>query len=167
METNKRGMASMVRLIGEDSTEQKLIDDIATHGWHWIHILAEGAHVGYAFTVGLFQSYGHPELIVFGLPREVAGEMLAICAHAALSGSPIDLTHPTDALLESGSCEFAEVPASAYRQYVGYALWYYEKQPFPLYQIAWPSRDGLFPWQPDAAASFRQTQPVIGVPPKS
>lgn len=154
----------MVQLTGNDKAEQKLLDDIAVHGWHCIHILADGARVGYSFTVGLFQSYGHPELIVFGLPRQVAHEVLVICANAVRSGSPIDFTRPTEALLESASCDFAEVPASAFRESVGFALWYYEKKPFPLYQIVWPSRDGLFPWHPEASESFREAQPVIGIP---
>jgi hypothetical protein len=163
MEANSRETVRMAQLTGRDRTEQKLIDDIASHGWHWIHIPAEGARVGYSFTVGLFQSYGHPELIVVGLPRQVAHDMLACCASAAQAGSPIDLTRPTDALLENGACAFAEVPASAYREYAGYALWYYEKKPFPLYQIVWPSRVGLFPWHPEAPGSFREAQPVIGM----
>lgn len=155
----------MVRLSGEDKSEQKVIDDIATHGWHCIHITAEGALVSYSFTVGLFQSYGHPELIVFGLPQQVAHDILATAADAARSGSPIDLTEPTQALLTDACCEFVAVPATAYREHVGYALWYYEKKLFPLYQIVWPSRSGLFPWHPEASISFREAQPVIGIPP--
>jgi hypothetical protein len=154
----------MARLAGEDKSEQKLVDNVAVHGWHCIHILAEGEHVAYSFTVGLFHSYGHPELIIFGLAREVAHDILTIAADAARSGSPIDLTQPTDAFLKNGHCEFAKVPASAYREHVGSALWYYETKPFPLYQIVWPSKTGNFPWEPEVSAAFREAQPVIGVP---
>jgi hypothetical protein len=61
-------------------SEQKVIDDIADFGWHCVNTLAEDEHVAYSFTVGLFQSYGHPELIIFGLPSQVAHQVLAIAA---------------------------------------------------------------------------------------
>jgi len=154
----------MVRLAGEDKSEQKLVDNVAEHGWHCIHILAEGEHVAYSFTVGLFHSYGYPELIIFGLPRDVAHDILTIAADAAQSGAPVDVTRPSDAFLKNGHCKFAKVPASAYREHVGSALWYYEKKPFPLYQIVWPSKTGHFPWDPDVSDAFREAQPVIGVP---
>lgn len=152
----------MIRMIGEDESEQKVIDDIAEYGWHCIHIFAEGEHVGYSFTVGLFQSYGHPELIIFGLSAQVAHQILAIAAAAAKAGSPIDLAQPTGALLEDYSCCFAEVPLAEYHEHVGYARWYYQGNGFPLYQIVWPSRSGLFPWHHQATAEFRAAQPVIG-----
>jgi hypothetical protein len=152
----------MVRTVGEDKSEQKVIDDIAQYGWHCVNIMAEGENVEYSFTIGLFQSYGHPELIIFGLPSSVSHQVLAIAADAAKAGSPLDLTRPTDALLNNYSCCFVEVPFSEYRDHVGYARWYYQGNNFPLYQIVWPSRSGLFPWHHQATAEFRGAQPVLG-----
>ncbi|WP_296278876.1 DUF4262 domain-containing protein [Pseudoxanthomonas sp.] len=152
----------MVRTVGEDKSEQKVIDDIAEHGWHCVNIVAEGEHVEYSFTIGLHQTYGHPELIIFGLPSKVSHQILAIAADAAKAGAPLDLSKPTDALLNQYSCCFAEVPFSEYREHVGYARWYYLGNNFPLYQIVWPSRSGLFPWHHQATSEFRAAQPVLG-----
>jgi hypothetical protein len=91
----------MVRTVGEDKSEQKVIDDIAEYGWHCVHVIAEGELVEYSFTVGLFKSYGHPELIIFGLPSKVSHQILAIAVEAAQAGSPLDLTQPSDALLKN------------------------------------------------------------------
>jgi len=156
----------MVRTIGEDKSEQKVIDDIANFGWHCISIVAEDEQVAYSFTVGLFQSYGHPELIIFGLPSQVAHQILAIAADAAKSGAPLDLTQPTDALLNNYQCCFAEVPLTEYYEHVGYCQWYYQGNDFPLYQIVWPSRSGLFPWHHQATPEFRASQPVIAQAPE-
>ena len=151
----------MIRIAGEDESEQKVIDDIAAYGWHCVNILAEGDLLPYSFTVGLFHSYGHPELIIFGLRSEVAHQILAIAADAAKSGAPLDLSQPTDELINSYSCCFAQVPLTEYRDHVGYCRWFYQGNEFPLYQIVWPSRAGLFPWHPDATPEFRSIQPVI------
>ncbi|GGA88289.1 hypothetical protein GCM10011521_28320 [Arenimonas soli] len=156
----------MVRTVGEDKSEQKLLDDIAEFGWHCVHILAEGEHVEYSFTVGLFQSFRHPELIIFGLPAKVAHQILSIAAHEAKRGAPLDLSSTSDALLNGYSCCFAEVPISEYSDHVGFSRWYYQGNEFPLYQIIWPSRSGLFPWHPDAAEQFKIAQPVIAMAPR-
>jgi len=155
----------MVRTIGEDDSEQKVIDDIAEHGWHCVHILAEGELVEYSFTIGLFQSYGPPELIVFDLPSKISHRILTTAADAAKSGSPLDLSQPTDALINDYACCFVQVPLSEYHEHVGYARWYYQGNGFPLYQIVWPSRSGLFPWHPQATTEFRAAQPVIALAP--
>ncbi len=151
----------MVRYLGQDRSEQKVIDDIAKFGWHCVHIHAEGEFVEYTFTVGLFQTYKHPELIIFGLPSKVSHQILTIAANAAGSDTPLDLNQPTDALLDVYSCCFTEVPKTEYHEHVGYARWYYEGDDFTLYQVIWPCRSGFYPWHPLATAEFKRAQPVI------
>ena len=152
----------MIRTIGEDKGEQKVIDDIAAYGWHCMNIMADGDQPPFSFTIGLFQSYGHPELIIFGLRSEIAHQILAIAADAAKAGTPFDLSKSSDEFVEGYSCCFAQVPFSQYYEHVGYARWYYNGNSFPLYQIVWPSRDGIYPWHPAADQEFRAIQPILG-----
>lgn len=152
----------MVCTVGSDSGEVKLLSDIEKFGWHCLNILAEDEEPPYSFTVGLFHTFNYPELIIFGLPANVAHQILRIAADALKNGAPIDLSSPTEDLLKGYACCFVEVPASQYRENVGFCRWFYEGNAFPLYQIVWPSREGYFPWHPDAAASFRSAQPVLG-----
>lgn len=35
-----------------------------------MHIAADGEGTGYAFSIGLWHSHRHPELVVFGFPPE-------------------------------------------------------------------------------------------------
>jgi predicted RNA binding protein YcfA (HicA-like mRNA interferase family) len=150
-----------VREVGEDESEQRVIDDVAKFGWHCINIHPEGDEVGYAFTVGLFASYGHPGLIIFGLQSQTAHAILSIAARAAKDGAPLNLDQSTDALLEGYSCCFGQVSREEYREHVGYCRWFYYGNNFPLYQVIWPSRSGLFPWHPEATDEFRTAQPII------
>lgn len=155
----------MVRTIGEDESERKVIEDIASFGWHCVHVLAEGDLPEYAFTIGLFHTYKQPELIIFGLPCKVSHPILGVAADTAKSGRILDLEQPSDELLNGASCCFAKVPTSKYGENVGFCCWYYRGNDFPLYQIVWPSREGLFPWHPKASREFRQLQPVITTTP--
>jgi hypothetical protein len=156
----------MPQMLGNDDGERKVIDDIAEYGWHCVGIHAEGDDGPYAFTVGLFQTLGHPELLIYGLSQKTAHQILTIAANAAKAGRPLDMSASTDELLDGSECCFVEVPKSAYYEHVGYARWYYQGNDFPLYQIVWPSRDGHFPWHPDATPEFRTTQPVLAHAPK-
>lgn len=152
----------MVRVVGKEPSERKVIDNIAQYGWHCVHIMAEGDDGPYSFTIGLFHTYQHPELLIFGLPADVAHPILHIAVRAIQRGEPLNLSAPTDELLEGYPCCFVEVPATEYHDYVGFCRWYYEGNGFPLYQIVWPNRLGQFPWHPEATASFKRLQPVLG-----
>jgi len=63
------GVTNRVRTVAEDASEQKIIDDIAEFGWHCAHIMADGEHVQYSFTVGF--------------SPDVAHKILSIAAHEA------------------------------------------------------------------------------------
>lgn len=152
----------MVRQIADDIPEQKVIDDVARYGWHCMNVLAEDASPGFSFTIGHFHSNGRPEFIIVGLRPEVAHKVLGLAVDAMQSGAIVDLSLPTDKLLNGYPCVFVQVPESEYHEYVGFCRWYYEGNAFPLYQIVWPSKHGQFPWHPEASAAFRATQPVIG-----
>src|SRR5437667_10027912 len=105
----------MVRSTATDDGERKVLDDIAKYGWHCLNILEENGQPPWAFSIGLFQTWKHPELIVFGLKRDVAHEILNIIATGLAEHRRIDLSRPTDDLLQSGSCLFVEVPVSLSR----------------------------------------------------
>ena len=152
----------MVRKIAEDASEQKVIDNIAEYGWHCVNISAEGTLPGFAFTVGTFQSYKHPEFIVFGLRSDVAHQVLNLAVSGLNSGAIFDLSAPTDELLNGYPCVFVRVPEAEYHEHVGFCRWYYEGNAFPLYQIVWPSKHGNFPWHAEASDAFRAVQPVLG-----
>lgn len=152
----------MVRKTCDDESDRKLIDDIATYGWHCVRIAAEENLPCFAFTVGVFHSYQHPEFIIFGLRSDIAHRVLTLAIDGMRSGAIFDLALPTDELLNGYPCVFIRVPEAEYFEHVGFGRWFYEGNDFPLYQIVWPSRAGLFPWHPDASEAFRAEQPVLG-----
>jgi hypothetical protein len=152
----------MSRTYATDDSEQNVLDNIARYGWHCVHVLGEGEHRAFSYTVGLDQSYGYPELLIYGLPRDTSHAVLAIAAEKAAQHQPIDVTRPTDELLEGYPCVFVEIPKDEYPEHVGFARWFYEGDSFPVQQIVWPSRGGFFPWHEEAPDSFKKAQPVLG-----
>ncbi len=150
--------------VGSDDAERKVLADIKKFGWYCLNILEEGSQPPWTFSIGFHKTWNFPELIVIGLKKDVAHSTLNIVATQLAEGRRLDLASASDDLFNDISCCFVEVPKSIYREYVGTAGWFYGGSNFPLYQIVWPSRDGYFPWNDLASASFRQWQPVLGSP---
>ncbi|HTC50456.1 MAG TPA: DUF4262 domain-containing protein [Steroidobacteraceae bacterium] len=152
----------MPRTNSSNEYEQRILANIQRSGWQCTSVGAGEGSPCFSYTIGLFHSFGFPELIVLGLRPSTAYGMLKIAADAARAGNPLNLTKPSDALLEGYQCEFVPVPSAAYGQYVLSASWYYEAEVFPVHQVVWPSEEGMFPWDATADAGFRATQPVLG-----
>ncbi|WP_428506883.1 DUF4262 domain-containing protein [Roseateles sp.] len=152
----------MPRTQASDSGEQKLLDDIRAFGWHCLSVSGDAEHEPFSYTVGLFQTYGCPELLIYGLRRDTAHSVLCIAAAAAARGQPLKPDEPTDELLEGYACVVVPVPRGEYQEHFGFAIWYYEGYDFPVQQIVWPSRAGHLPWHAEATDSFRAAQPVLG-----
>jgi hypothetical protein len=113
---------------------QQLRDGIAEHGWLCVHIMAEQGEAPYSFTVGLFRTYSHPELIIFGLAPEVAHAMLSRAVENIQQGQL--LGHgPCSGLIDGVNCETRWVPIEQYQRYVALCRQYYAGDRFPLLEI--------------------------------
>ena len=69
-----------------------------------------------------------------------------------------------DILQDPYKCVFREVNRCYYRDYVGYALWFYEDDPFPLMQCFWPDKDGRYPCDDGSNDYIRSAQPLLFIP---
>jgi hypothetical protein len=67
-----------------------------------------------------------------------------------------------DLLVESRIC-FVEVPLQTYGEYLGAAIWFYEKspRPFPCLQMVWSDREGRFPWHTEYDKRLKGYQPLL------
>jgi Domain of unknown function (DUF4262) len=147
--------------VAKDEPERIVLSNIAEFGWHCVNVIEDDGHPPWSFTIGLFETWDHPEFIVIGRSRATSHELLKTLAYDIEMNCQPDLTDANGHLLLGLKCHFLEVNTRYYSDYVGFALWYYRKRKFPLYQIVWPDRDGLYPWHPHAPRSFKEWQPVL------
>jgi len=152
----------MPRTVASNDYERDLLTNIEKYGWQSTSVFGEKGSPGFSYTIGLFHSYGFPELIILGLPTKIAHAIFSRAATAAASGEPVPLDKPSDRLIAPDTCEFCRVPVATYGEYVLSSRWYYQGDNFPLYQLVWPSEHGLFPWDPKTTQAFRAEQPIIG-----
>jgi len=60
-----------------DEGDKQLLSDVQTYGWHVLIIEEDDEGPGYGFSVGLFHTFGHPEVVVFGLEAMPKSPFLA------------------------------------------------------------------------------------------
>ncbi|MDD2977125.1 DUF4262 domain-containing protein [Aquabacterium sp.] len=140
---------------------EQVLENIATYGWHCVHVPQMGHQLAFTYTIGLYHSYKHPELLVYGANAKAACDMIKYVGTAARDDEALDLDQPTDKLMDGHSCVFVEVPYLNFPQRIEHGLWFYEDVSFPLRQIVWTSNQGLFPWHPESSVRFRASQPLL------
>ena len=84
-----------------DRSEEKAADDVRQFGWHVVMIPEKDGTPGWAFTVGLMKTFGHPEVVVFGLDQEVAHLVLNDVSARVRDGLKIVDGTRADELLEA------------------------------------------------------------------
>ena len=56
--------------------KQAILDNIEKYGCHLTLIEADNYLPAFVYSIGLFEKFGHPELICFGLKTEVMASIL-------------------------------------------------------------------------------------------
>lgn len=148
----------------ESEYDQALLKNITQIGWHHVHVQAEGRTPAYAFSLGLYANYGHPEIIVFGLSPHVAQQLLNIIAAGVVGAkSEYETFKPYENIARGTRIAFIPVAKKFISEYFGYGRWFYQSTQgeFPALQMVWPDRQGRLPWEESYDAAFSEIQPLL------
>jgi hypothetical protein len=137
----------------EDLFEKRLVAEIEQKGWSIVH------QAGSCYTVGLWRTARHPELIVFGLPAERAQLLLEQAAAEVASG--MILCNPVEGLTQDYPLQIHPVLPGYHKEYLAYNRWYYRGDGFHAAQLVWPDPDRRFFDHPDYPSHLHQIQPQL------
>jgi hypothetical protein len=154
----------MVRTLADanlDDNDRQLLGDVEEHGWHVVLIADEDSVPGWAFSVGLFQTFRHPEITVFGLPVELAHHVINGIGEDIKNGKPFKAGAQYPDILEGVECAIRHVEPIWYRPFLGYATWYYHGLDFPCLQCVWPDKQQRFPWEKGFKKEWLAKQPLL------
>lgn len=147
--------------------EQKILDDIAQYGWHVMKVLDEDNKPAFAYSIGLFATFKHPEIIMYGLDLDVMQQIINNLGDDIRKGIVYSDGPPFSNILEGYDCRFVTVPKGQYKMTVGWATRHYGNADFPLLQCVWPAKNGAFPWEEKYPEDLKRLQPVLGEEPTS
>lgn len=142
---------------------RKLVsDNIDKYGCHLVLIEPDNYLPGFVYSIGLFQQFGHPELICFGLKTEVMATVINHACDLIRKGERLSANKLYSGFLEGYDIQFLQVDKDYYQDYVGYAGWFYNMSfDFPLFQLVWPDKKGKFPWDENFNADWKFMQPLL------
>ena len=147
---------------GADEDEDRdFVAGIEEHGWRVVLIPEDEEGPGFAYSVGLFRTFGHPEIILLGLDLDLMHGLIDNMGEDVRNGASFTPGRRVEDVLEGYPVEFREVSRRRYRDYLGYAGWFYGDEDFPVVQCVWPDMEGRFPDDPDAPDSLREAQPLL------
>jgi uncharacterized protein DUF4262 len=144
--------------------EKKLVDDVMAYGCHIVQVRAENAIPGWSYTIGLFETFHQPEIIVIGLKEGLAHSVLNEVARRFKHGARFSEGHRESGLVGNVECEFRQVEERWLRQAMGYAIWFYGGDDFPVLQCIYPDLSNAFPWDEPFDPSWRARQPLLFSP---
>lgn len=152
----------MVRTTWQDDDERRVIEDVQQYGWHIVGVKEDSEGPGFAYSIGLHHSLGQPEIIIFGLSSSgTMAQIINAIGEQMRKGTKFGDWMESDQVLEGYSCLFRHVDEGFYPEYLGYAMWFYRPDAFPVLQCVWPDRQGRYPWHPQFPAELHARQPVL------
>ncbi|HEV2480944.1 MAG TPA: DUF4262 domain-containing protein [Puia sp.] len=144
------------------AAKQKILDDIEQYGCHLALLSPTDYLPGFAYSIGLYQKFSHPELICFGLPEEVLGAVLNHACDLIKGGESLMPGKFYSGFLQGYDIQFLEVDKGYYPNYVGYGIRFYDHNiDFPLYQLVWPDTHHRWPWEKSFNPDWKRKQPLL------
>jgi hypothetical protein len=132
-----------------DDHDRKLLADVERHGWHVLGVEEDEEGPAFAYSIGLYRSFKHPEILVVGLPIEVMHRIINAVGEVARSGERFEHLDESEDVLDGHNVAFHIVERTYYPDYFGYARWLYRGDDFPALQCVWPDSQHRNPWHPE------------------
>lgn len=118
----------------------------------------------FTYSIGLFKTYGHAEIIILGLPPELAINILCHAADLIKEGRAFEQERRVADVFVNYDCVLKPVDATVYRHFLKAAIWFYDGANFPALQAVWPDARGRFPWEPGVTDGYLRVQPGLYKP---
>ena len=118
-----------------DANDKALLTKLERWGWYVIKVGASESAPSFAYSLGLYENFKHPEIIIFGLDFEIMHQIINDAGKHIREGQKYADGERYGDLLRNYACEFRRVNPSRYRGFLNYTLWYYGDAQFPALQL--------------------------------
>ncbi|MES2648916.1 MAG: DUF4262 domain-containing protein [Bacteroidota bacterium] len=115
----------------------------------------------FAYSIGLWKTFKHPELICFGLTTKTLHTFINDAAELVKNGQIITPNKSYHNFFKNSDTKFINVDASYLSNYFGAAINYYNSDQFSALQFVWTDRNNHFPWDNDFEEEFKYRQPLL------
>jgi len=144
-----------------DDGDRAFLSGVRQHGWYSTNVFADEERPGFIYSTGFWYCFKAPEVIIFGLPQEVAHQVLWLLFERLEAGERFNTDQPVPDILTGYNVRFCPAPESAFPEYLGWNRWFYGGDTFEVLQLIFPDMEGRFPWENGVSQDFKAMQPVL------
>jgi hypothetical protein len=147
------------------ANDRRVAADIKEYGCHVISVLPDpdANKPPFTYSVGIQESSGTPEAIVFGLTAEMGGFVINEYNRHIRAGARFTKGTLYPGFLKGFSVYMEPAQVELLREYtLGCERFYGESGSYSVVQIVYPNTSGVWPWQEEANAWFKANQPMLG-----
>jgi hypothetical protein len=134
-------------------------------GWSLIGVPADQEGPAFVYSIGMIQTLGHPEIVMFGLDLSLMGSVINGIGDEIRGGRPFREPGLYDGLLEGFACRISPVAVTYHEMYLGYAMWHRRHvgqiNTLEVVQCIWPDRRGRFPDEAECDSAVVPLQPLL------
>ena len=141
--------------------DDKTTSDIEKYGLSVIIIEATEYLPSFAYSIGLWEKFRHPEIICFGFTTKTLGGLINNAADLVKDGQLLETNKIYEDIFENSKAEFINVDSQNLSDYFGTAIDYYNTKDFSALQLVWTDRNNKFPWETDFEEEFIYRQPLL------
>lgn len=135
--------------------------NIEKFGLQVIMVSSKGYNPSFAYSIGLSQTYGHPEIICFGLPNDLGHAIINDVAEMIKQHESIKIDKEYDNIFKDSRAKFLKVDERNIEDYFGVGLEHYKDKKFEALQLIWTDRNDTFPWEENFEEEFIYRQPLL------
>jgi Domain of unknown function (DUF4262) len=144
----------------EDLLEETKLN-IEKFGLQVILVTSSGYLPSFGYSVGLWETYQHPEIICFGLPTTLTHAIINDVAEIIKNRERIQVNKPYTDIFKNSRAEFITVAPDNIEDYFNTAIIHFDTNDFPAIQLVWTDRNDKFPWEEDFEEEFIYDQPLL------
>jgi hypothetical protein len=141
----------------DDPTES----NIEKYGLSVVILEATDYSPAFAYSIGLWEKFKHPEIICFGLTTKMLHALINDVAELVKQGQTITANKNYTDFFNNSDTRFVNVDPGYLTNYFGRAINYYSSDQFPALQFVWTDRKNNFPWDKDYEEEFKYRQPLL------
>ncbi|MBS1527638.1 MAG: DUF4262 domain-containing protein [Bacteroidetes bacterium] len=146
----------------KDEYHRKISENIEKYGLAIQPVFGDEENPQFSYSIGLYRTYRHPEIIMLGLNQELMSNIIDNIAEDIKNGKTYDAYSWSTGLLKDFECYFIEVDKANYGKYVLGDIRLYGGNNFPLLQCVWPTTEGIYPWEDAWPDDMKKLQPLLG-----
>lgn len=141
--------------------DRKVLSDVKEYGWHVLSVHEDDEGPGFSFTIGLYHTFKHPEVLMMGLDTDFMSGILNNIGDDIKTGMRYEAGKEYPEIVENYKCSFQKIDEKFYVDYLGTAMWFYKGKSFPALQCIYPDMSGHYPWDENVNPALIEMQTVL------